>query len=140
MVEAAQTVTGQNRSVTLRVYPTSWRDVTLTLAATTADCTAPAAVCTPDGRALSSTARATVTGPPPLTAAFHGVPAVHYGDGLLSFEVRFNQEFRGLRLTAFEAGALRVTGGRLVDARRTATGENRSITVRVRPASYDDVT
>ena len=138
VVEAAQTVAGQNRSVTLRVYPTSWRDVTLSLAAT-ADCTAAGAVCTPDGRALSSTARATVTGPPPLTAAFHGVPAVHYGDGLLSFEVRFNQEFRGLRLTAFEAGALQVTGGRLVDARRAAEGENRSITVRVRPASYDDV-
>ena len=139
VVEAAQTVTGHNRSVTLRVFPTSWRDVTLTLSATTADCTAAAAVCTPDGRALSNTDSATVTGPQSLSAELHGVPAMHYGSGLLDFEVRFNQEFRGLRLPAFRNGALQVTGGRLVDVWRATPGQNRSILVRLRPTSHDDV-
>ena len=38
-----------------------------------------------------------------------------------------------------EAGALKVAGGRLVDARRAARGENRAVVVRVRPASHEDV-
>jgi len=33
VVEAAQTAAGANRSVTVQVVPTSWRDITLTLAA-----------------------------------------------------------------------------------------------------------
>ena len=53
---------------------------------------------------------------------------------------RFSREFHGLRLTAFEEGALEVTGGRLVDAKRTVRGQNRSVTVRVRPSGYEDVT
>ena len=77
---------------------------------------------------------------PPLTASFHGVPSEHDGKRLFAFEVRFSEEFQGLRLSAFKAGALQVTGGRIVDAKRTARGENRSVTVRVRPSSYDDMT
>ena len=68
------------------------------------------------------------------------MPAEHNGGRLFSFEIRFSEEFKGLRLTAFEAGALEVTGGRLVDVKRTTRGENRSVTARVRPASSADVT
>ena len=77
---------------------------------------------------------------PPLTASFHGLPAEHNGKKLFAFEVRFSEEFRGMRLTALKAGALQVTNGRIVDAKRTVRGQNRSVTVRVRPASNDDVT
>ena len=80
------------------------------------------------------------TGPAPLTASFHGLPAEHDGRKLFSFDIRFSEEFQGLRLTALKAGALRVTGGRLVDVKRTVRGENRSVTARVRPASFEDVT
>ena len=68
------------------------------------------------------------------------MPAEHNGGRLFSFEIRFSEEFEGLRLTALEAGALEVTGGRLVDVKRTTRGENRSVTARVRPASSADVT
>ena len=82
------------------------------------------------------------TPPPPgaLTAAFVGLPAEHDGKKLFGFEIRFSEEFRGLRLPALKAGALQVTGGRLVDTKRTVQGQNRSVTVRVRPASFEDVT
>ncbi|MCY4374142.1 MAG: fibronectin type III domain-containing protein, partial [Spirochaetaceae bacterium] len=82
------------------------------------------------------------TPPPPgaLTATFVGMPAEHNGKKLFGFEIRFSEEFRGLRLTALKAGALQVAGGRLVDAKRTVRGQNRSVTVRVRPASFEDVT
>ncbi len=76
----------------------------------------------------------------PLTAAFHDVPAEHDGSRLFSFEIRFSEEFEGLKLRALEAGALEVTGGRLVDVKRTTRGENRRVTARVRPASSGDVT
>ena len=75
-----------------------------------------------------------------LTAAFHGMPAEHDGGRLFSFEIRFSEEFEGLRLTALEAGALEVTGGRLLDVKRTTRGENRSVTARVRPVSSAAVT
>ena len=78
--------------------------------------------------------------PRPLTASFHGMPAEHDGKKLFSFEIRFSEEFQGLRLTTFKAGGLRVTDGRLIDAKRTVQGQNRSLTVRVRPTSFEDVT
>ena len=76
--------------------------------------------------------------PPPLTAVFHGLPDEHDGSKLFGFEIRFSEEFRGFTLTAFRQ-ALQVTAGRLVDARRTVRGQNRSVTVRVRPSAFDDL-
>ena len=77
---------------------------------------------------------------PPLTASFHGLPDEHDGSRLFAFEIRFSEAFEGLRLTAFKAGALQVTNGRIVDAKRTVQGESRRVTVRVRPSSVDDMT
>ena len=76
---------------------------------------------------------------PPLTASFHGLTTEHDGSRLFALDVRFSEEFEGLKLTAFKAGALQVTGGRIVDAKRTVRGENRGVTVRVRPSSVDDM-
>ena len=85
-------------------------------------------------------ATGTVVNVPPLTASFHGLPDEHDGKKLFAFEVRFSEEFQGLRLTAFRAGALQVAAGRVVDAKRAVRGQNRSVTVRVRPSSTDDMT
>ena len=85
-------------------------------------------------------ATGTVADVAPLTATFHGLPSEHDGRKLFGFEVRFSEEFRGLSLAAFKAGALRVTNGRVVDAKRTVRGRNRSVTVRVRPSGVDDMT
>ena len=84
-------------------------------------------------------ATGTVVDVPPLTATFHGLPDEHDGKRLFAFEIRFSEEFRGLELAAFRADALQVTNGRIVDARRTVRGQNRSVTVRVRPSSFDEV-
>ena len=98
------------------------------------------------GNQLADIADAPVTGTgepaagPPLTAEFVGMPAGHDGKKLFSFEIRFDREFRGLRLPAFKAGALTVTNGRLIDVKRVTPGENRRVTVRVRPASAGEVT
>ena len=88
----------------------------------------------------SAAATGTVADVAPLTATFHGLPAEHDGKKLFGFEVRFSEEFQGLRLGAFKAGALQVTHGRVVDAKRTVRGENRRVTVRVRPTSHEALT
>ncbi len=74
-----------------------------------------------------------------LTASFHGLPASHDASGLFGFELRFGEEIAGLTLASVES-ALSVTGGRLIDVRRTVRGKNDRMTVRVRPAGAGAVT
>ena len=131
LVDVKRTVRGKNRRMTVRVRPSSPGDVTVAL---------------PQVGWLWGPASATVAGPsapPPapsaLTASFHGLPDEHNGKKLFSFEIRFSEEFSGLRLTALKE-ALEVTGGRVIDVKRTVRGENRRVTVRVRPASHEPVT
>ena len=88
---------------------------------------------------LTSAATAPVTAPP-LTAEFTGMPSEHNGKKLFGFEIVFSEEFRGLTLSGLQAGALAVTNGRIVDAKRVTRGENRRVAVRVRPASNDAMT
>ena len=107
------------------VEPDSPADVTVTLAAGAA-CDTPAAVCTKDGRALSTTILATVEGPdegpPPLTAAFAAVPAAHDGERAFRFRVAFSEpiaiSYRSLREDAFAVTGGRVTRGKRVDGRK----------------------
>ena len=115
---------------------------TLTDSAAESDETLTLALSNASGASIAdSEATGTVTDvPPPLTALFHGLPQSHDGSRLFTFEIRFSEEFDGLRLTALEAGGLVVTGGRIVDTKRTVRGQNRSVTVRVRPSSSDDLT
>ena len=151
VVDVKRTVRGKNGSVTVRVRPSSSGALTITLAAGTAgggSLTVPGPespppapepepateqVSTPDPQPVSMP---TPT-PTPLTASFHGLPMKHDGK-LLSFEIRFSEEFDGLKLTALKQ-ALQVTGGRIVDVKRTVRGKNGSVTVRVRPFSFDPV-
>ena len=85
-------------------------------------------------------ATGTVIDVPPLTASFANLPAEHDGSHRFGFEIVFSEEFDGMRLTAFAAGALQVTGGRLIDAKRAVRGQNRRVAVRVRPDSNSDLT
>ena len=75
----------------------------------------------------------------PLTASFHGLPDAHDGARRFEFELRFAEDVPGLTLTAVES-ALTVTGGRLIDVKRTIRGRNDSVTVQVRPSGLGDVT
>lgn len=130
LVDVKRTVRGKNRRMTVRVRPSSSEDVTVAL---------------PQVGWLWGAASATVAGPSApvapsaLTATFHGLPDAHNGNKLFSFEIRFSEEFSGLRLTALKE-ALEVTGGRVIDVKRTVRGENRRVTVRVRPTSLEPVT
>ena len=130
LVDVKRTVRGKNRRMTVRVRPSSSGEVTVAL---------------PEVGWLWGAASATVAGPSApvapsaLTATFHGLPDAHNGKKLFSFEIRFSEEFSGLRLTALKE-ALEVTGGRVIDVKRTVRGENRRVTVRVRPSSHEPVT
>ena len=88
------------------------------------DCAEAGAVCTADGRQLTTGLAVLVAGPPvePLTASFEGMPAEHRGEGGLRFRVAFSEDigisFKALREDAFRVTGGRVTGGRRVDGRR----------------------
>ncbi|MXW36355.1 MAG: hypothetical protein F4Z60_13050 [Chloroflexi bacterium] len=77
--------------------------------------------------------------PPPLTAEFVGMPAEHNGRKRFEFGIRFSEEIPGLRLTSVKA-ALSVTDGKIVAVKRAVAGENRRVTVQVRPDGAADVT
>ena len=138
LVDAKRVTPGKNRRVAVRVRPSSGEEMVLTLRGTT-DCAAAGAICADDGRMLSGPVSARVTGPP-LTAEFKGMPSEHNGKKLFGFVIVFSEEFRGLTLTGLTEGALAVTNGRIVDAKRVTRGENRRVAVRVRPSSNDDMT
>ena len=76
---------------------------------------------------------------PPLTAEFSGMPAEHDGSKRFEFGIRFSEEIPALRLTAVRA-ALQGTNGRVVAVKRAVAGQNRNITVQVRPDGTDDIT
>ena len=150
LVDVKRTVRGENGGVTVRVRPSSSGDLTVTLVAGTAgggSLTVPGPatasppepvtppVSEPEPQPVSVPDPQPVSTPTPLTASFHGLPEEHDGT-LISFEIRFSEDFDGLKLTALKQ-ALQVTGGRVVDVKRTVRGKNGSVTVRVRPASLD---
>ena len=85
---------------------------------------------------------ATDPGPPapaPLTASFIGVPAEH-DKREFSFELRFSENFPGnLRYKMLRDEALEVKNGRVRRVKRVAQGENRRWTIKVKPASFEDV-
>jgi len=62
VTRARRAAQNQNQRWIITVRPLSSEDVTVTLAATT-DCSAAAAICTPDGRPLSNSPSATIQGP-----------------------------------------------------------------------------
>ena len=74
----------------ITVSPDSNADVTVELPATE-DCDAQGAICTEDGRALSSPLEFTVKGPP-LTASFESVPTSRNGSDNFKFRIAFSEE------------------------------------------------
>ena len=77
--------------------------------------------------------------PAPLTASFIGVPAEH-DKRAFSFELRFSENFPGnLRYKMLRDEALEVKNGRVRRVKRVAQGENQRWTIKVKPASFEDV-
>ena len=103
----------------LTVEPDSPADVTVTLAAGAA-CDTPAAVCTKDGRALSTTIATTVAGPPaaPLTASFEGVPSEHDGQTVFTLRMAFSEPLSWMNGRRLREHVVTVAGGRATKASR----------------------
>ena len=123
----------------ISVTPDSNADVTVELPATE-DCDAQGAICTEDGRVLSSPLKFTVMGPP-LTASFESVPASHNGSGEFRFRIAFSEEPKsGFSYTTMRDHAFTVTGGSVTGARRLVSGKNLRWEIVVSPDSNGDVT
>ena len=143
----------------ISVRPSGNADVTVALPVTT-DCASQGAICTQDGRMLSSALELITSGPPsqqssdtaqpgsdddaqanPLTATIHAVPESHDGQSVFTFELRFSETPK----TSFSYITLRdhafmVTDGEVVKARRLQPGNNIGWEISVMPDSSADVT
>ena len=123
----------------ISVSPDSSADVTVELPATE-DCDAQGAICTEDGRALSSPLKFTVKGPP-LTASFESVPTSHTGSGEFRFRIAFSEAPKsGFSYTTMRDHAFTVTGGSVTGARRLVSSKNLRWEIVVSPDSNGDVT
>ena len=123
----------------ISVTPDSNADVTVELPATE-DCDAQGAICTEDGRVLSSPLEFTVKGPP-LTASFKSVPTSHNGSGEFRFRIAFSEEPKsGFSYTTMRDHAFTVTGGSVTGARRLVKGSNIGWEIVVDPDSNGNVT
>ena len=122
----------------ITVSPDSNADVTVKLPATE-DCEAQGAICTEDGRALSSPLKFTVKGPP-LTASFESVPTSHNGSGEFRFRIAFSEEFSLSYKTLRDDHVFTVEGGKVTGARRLVKGSNIGWEIVVKPDSNGDVT
>ena len=137
-----------NRRWEVTVEPDSGAEVAISLAPGRA-CDEPGAVCTADGRALSTGVATVVRGPgaereqPPeaaaLTVSFSGMPPEHDGSSAFAFEFAFSEDVAGLSYVTVRDAMFAVSGGRVTGARRLARPSNRRWEVTVAPGSWADV-
>ena len=134
------------------VKPSSDADVSIMLGPTT-DCSAAGAVCTANGRMLSVGFGEQVLGPdsrvpreptePPLTVAFHDLPASHDGTTPVVFQLEFSEEpASGYSFQTLRKKTLRVyQDGRRPRVRvsRLASPSNQSWEVTLTPKSGADM-
>ena len=130
----------QNRRWTITVRPRSSADVTVTLSATT-DCDAAGAICTPDGRKLSNSPSATVSGPSnqPATGAPTIAGTARVGETLTASTADI-EDADGLSGAAFAfqwlSGGADVAGA--TEASYTLADSDEGSTVKVRVTFTDD--
>ena len=122
----------------ITVSPDSNANVTVKLPVTE-DCDTQGAICTDDGRMLSSPLKFTVKGPP-LTASFESVPTSHTGSGEFRFRIAFSEEFSLSYKTLRDDHVFTVEGGKVTGARRLVKGSNIGWEIVVKPDSNGDVT
>ena len=125
----------------ITVDPDSSADVIVDLPVTD-DCEATGAICTDDGKMLSSPLEFTVNGAP-LTASFESVPtSSHNGSANFKFRLVFSEELKEdfSYETLRDDHVLTVEGGKVVGARRLVQGSNIGWEITVKPGSNADVT
>ena len=121
-VTGAAQVDGRADRWSITVTPSGTGEVLISLPPGR-DCSEAGAVCTADGRKLSTGLARIVAGPPVvlLTAAFEAMPDEHDGESAFRFRLAFSERiaisYRSLREDAFEVTGGRVTRGKRVDGR-----------------------
>ena len=145
VVAASRAAQNQNQRWIVEVRPASTADVTVTLAATT-DCSAAAAICTPDGRPLFNSPSVTVAGPPnsPATGAPTIEGTVRVGETLVASTAAIT-DTDGLDNATFAFQWIRVAdGGAQADIAGAAgstyllADADEGNTIRVRASFTDD--
>ena len=136
---------GKNVRWEITVQPSSNADVTIALPITT-DCSVQGAICTSDGRKMSSRVELTISGPvadpppPPLTATILDNPSSHDGSNPFTFELRFSENMESFSYSTLQDHALTVTGGTGLKVRRLEAGKNVRWEITVTPSSNADMT
>ena len=136
---------GKNVRWEITVQPSSNADVTIALPITT-DCSVQGAICTSDGRKMSSRVELTISGPvadpppPPLTATILDNPSSHDGSNSFTFELRFSENMESFSYSTLQDHALTVTGGTGLKVRRLEAGKNVRWEITVTPSSNADMT
>ena len=78
--------------------------------------------------------------PPPLTAAFSGMPDSHDGSSEFTFTLTFSEEIDGLSYVTLRDSAFVVAEGDVRKAQRQEQGQNQKWTITVKPDGNADVT
>ena len=145
-ITRSKRVNGQHDLREIYVEPSGVGDVTIELAGRRA-CGTAGAICTTDGKVLSTTLTATVKGPAalsvgtlavvPLTAEFVGMPPEHDGTEF-TFRVQFSED-PAVSYKVLKSGAFEVTGGTIAKAKRV--NEQHDLReIYVEPSGVGDVT
>ena len=145
-VTRARRVDGRSDRWEIRITPQGDTEVTITLAADRA-CGTRGALCTTNGRALSTPLAIQIPGPgttttpppgvTPLTARFANVPSEHDGGTAFTVEVIFSEAPAGMNNRALR-DALEVTRGTTRRVRKVNSDRAHRI-VTVRPDGWDSV-
>ena len=136
------TVAGRRRAVRgsydrwiLRIRPSGNGDVTVDLPATTGDCGAAGAICTPDGRPLSAPASATIEGPSAETPDAPSAPTLIVGTTWLEASWTAPAD-NGAAITGYDV-EYRTTGGNWTDASHAGTSTTKRIESLVADTAYE---
>ena len=129
----------------ITVEPAGNDDVTVRLGPTE-DCADNDAICSEDGRKLSTKLSATVEGLAPpenlpdLTVSFASVPDTHDGTNDIVFRIAFSEEPHDLSYKTLRDSAFAVTHGAVTGPRRLNPPSNIAWEITVEPAGNNDVT
>ena len=89
---------------------------------------------------LTSRKTAAVAPRSPLTASFLNMPSSHDGQGTITFELRFSEEFSLSYRVLKEQNALSITNGTVTKTRRMEQGSNASWEIQIQPDGNGSVT
>ena len=147
-VTGARQVDGRANLWEIEITPSGQQSLSILILPTT-DCAVAGAICTTDGRMLTTAPGLSIPYVPtrsqgrsqlaPLTASFSGVPAEHDGSTPFALDLTFSEEPQGLSFKTVRDSLFTVTGGAITRAKRLEKPLNRLYRLTVAPDGNDDV-